>query len=61
MPPAILTAIPRRRFIIGSERSLRIGQVIVIANGIGPVAGDVRLAVGKTRAGPFTLWRRDER
>src|SRR5580698_2694893 len=60
-PPGILTAVPGRRFIIASERSLRICQVIVIANGVGPVAGDVRLPVGETRAGPFTLWRRDER
>src|SRR5580698_2208251 len=45
-PPGILTTVPGRRFIIASERSLWICEVIVITNGIGPVAGDVWLPVG---------------
>jgi hypothetical protein len=60
--PAIsLAAILRRRFIIRAQRTLRIREIIVISDGIRPVARNIGLAIGKMRPGPRAARRWNER
>jgi hypothetical protein len=60
-PGVLASILGWRRLVVRAQGTLGIRQVVMIADRVGPVAGHVRLPVGKTQPRPFTFGRCNKR